>query len=185
MKFGQLIEYRIFLGNHATVPHLFLRNQNWAYLWINSLKFHTLCFYCMSKSRTTKTNWKQGVNHLLWLHTKLFYKTKRGLKLVFLLHFLHNFSRNIFLMIYSITWPNFTVWLSHFLGYLEICLLYFFVFLSYQDVLVHNQNSQDKNVNIYKQKELLRRNKKDYLSLLKGFHWSTSKQRFWKVRVRL
>ena len=25
-------------------PNLFLKIQNWAYLWINSLKF---CFYCM------------------------------------------------------------------------------------------------------------------------------------------
>ena len=25
----------------------FLKNQNWAYLWINSQKFHTACFYCM------------------------------------------------------------------------------------------------------------------------------------------
>ena len=26
---------------------LFLKNQNGAYLWINSLKFHTVCFYSM------------------------------------------------------------------------------------------------------------------------------------------
>ena len=25
----------------------FLKNQNWVYLWINSLKFYTVCFYCM------------------------------------------------------------------------------------------------------------------------------------------
>ena len=56
MKFGQLIEYNmrnIFLEKHTQnvveklVPDHFLKNQNWAYLWINSLKFYTVCFYCM------------------------------------------------------------------------------------------------------------------------------------------
>ena len=28
-------------------PDSFLRNQIWAYLWINSLKFWAVCFYCM------------------------------------------------------------------------------------------------------------------------------------------
>ena len=29
------------------VPEGFLKNYNWAYLWINSLKFYTVSFYCM------------------------------------------------------------------------------------------------------------------------------------------
>ena len=36
------------------VPGPFLKNQNWVYLRINSLKFSTVCFYCLSKSRTTR-----------------------------------------------------------------------------------------------------------------------------------
>ena len=28
-------------------PNPFLKNQNWAYLWINGLKFYTVCFYSM------------------------------------------------------------------------------------------------------------------------------------------
>ena len=56
MKFGQLIEYNIrniFLKNHAQnvveklVPDPFLDNENWEYLWMNSLKFYTVCFYCI------------------------------------------------------------------------------------------------------------------------------------------
>ena len=27
------------------VPDPFLKNKNWAYLWINSLKFYTVCFF--------------------------------------------------------------------------------------------------------------------------------------------
>ena len=58
MKFGQLIEYNmrwetLFLKNHTwnVVEKLFsdsfLKNQNWAYLSINSLKLYTVCFHCM------------------------------------------------------------------------------------------------------------------------------------------
>ena len=57
IKFGQLIELTwetFFLKNHSQnmveklVPDPFLKNQNWAYLWINSLKFYRVCFYCMA-----------------------------------------------------------------------------------------------------------------------------------------
>ena len=56
--FGQLIERNMrnifFLKNHAQYateilfPDPFLKNWNWAYLWINILKFHTACLYGMS-----------------------------------------------------------------------------------------------------------------------------------------
>ena len=56
MKFLQLIEdnmrniflqklYTKFYGE--TIPRLFLKNQNWEYLCINSLKFCAVCSYCM------------------------------------------------------------------------------------------------------------------------------------------
>ena len=44
-------------------------------------------------------------------HFKLFQKVKTGLELVSLLHFRDNFWREIFILLYSITWPNFIVWL--------------------------------------------------------------------------
>ena len=59
MKFGQLIEYNmrhIFLKNHTqnAVYKLFsdpsVKNQNLAYLWINSLKFYTV-YFIVSTSR--------------------------------------------------------------------------------------------------------------------------------------
>ena len=49
-----------FLKNHTRnvveklFPDPFLKNQNWAYLWINSLKFYTVRFYCMSRWRLPK-----------------------------------------------------------------------------------------------------------------------------------
>ena len=56
MKFGQLIEHNmrsIFLKNHMQnvveklFPDPFLKKEIWVYLWINSLKFYTVSFYCM------------------------------------------------------------------------------------------------------------------------------------------
>ena len=44
-------------------------------------------------------------------HTMHFLKTNRGLELVSLPHFLHNFWSKIFLLIYSINWSSFIVWL--------------------------------------------------------------------------
>ena len=55
--------------------------------------------------------WKQAADHLLLPHLKLFKKAKRGLKLVSLAHFLHEFWRKIFFLLYYIDWPNFIVWL--------------------------------------------------------------------------
>ena len=59
MKFGQLIEYKNFLNNNFLErPYKkcggksysldsFLKRQNWAYMLISSLKFYTVCFYCI------------------------------------------------------------------------------------------------------------------------------------------
>ena len=56
MKFGQVIEFKmrnIFLEKSYGIccgellPDFFLKNQNGAYLWINSLKLYTVYFYCM------------------------------------------------------------------------------------------------------------------------------------------
>ena len=43
----------------------------------------------------------QAADHLLLPHVKLFHKMKTGLELVFLLYFLHDFGRNIFILLYS------------------------------------------------------------------------------------
>ena len=54
IKFGQLMGHNmrnIFLKNRTQnvmeilFPDSFLKNQNWAYHWINILKIHTACFY--------------------------------------------------------------------------------------------------------------------------------------------
>ena len=53
VKVDRITRETFFTKNHTqnVVEKLFLdpslKNQNWAYLWINSLKFYTVCFYCM------------------------------------------------------------------------------------------------------------------------------------------
>ena len=64
MKFGQLMEYNMksisFLKNHTQTaveilfPNPFLKYQNWVCLWINSLTFYTVCFYCMPSCGLSK-----------------------------------------------------------------------------------------------------------------------------------
>ena len=69
-------------------PDPFLKTQNLTYLWINSLKFYTICFYCMQSCGLSK----YIETPLAFMSYEVFFKkTKRGLKLVSLPHFLHDF----------------------------------------------------------------------------------------------
>ena len=63
MKFGQLTEHNmrnLFLKKSYTkyggdtISGHFSKNQNWVYLWSNSLKFYTVCVYCMSRYGLSK-----------------------------------------------------------------------------------------------------------------------------------
>ena len=54
--------------------------------------------------------------------------SEKGLEIVSPPHFVYDFSRKIFLMLYSINWPNFIVWLSlllHILGNMGIAIARF------------------------------------------------------------
>ena len=57
---------------------------------------------------------------------KPFLKAKRSLQLISLPHFLHDFWRKVFFLLYSINWPNFIVWF-YFVRYWAICALSLFV----------------------------------------------------------
>ena len=37
-----------YLKKYRLFSNPFQKNDNWLYLWINSLKFSTVCFYCMT-----------------------------------------------------------------------------------------------------------------------------------------
>ena len=89
--------------------NLFWKNQNWVYLWINSLKFYTVCFYCMSKLRVIEIHWSKTAAACFYLIQSFFKKTERALELVSLPHFPHDFWRKMFLTLYFVNWPNFIV----------------------------------------------------------------------------
>ena len=92
------------------VPDPFLKNKNWAYLLISGLKFVKVCFIAW-QVEGYRNRLKLSCRPLAFTHIKLFYKIKRCLELVSLPDFLHNFWRKTFLLLYSINWPNFIVWL--------------------------------------------------------------------------
>ena len=93
-----------------TNPRPFSGNYNWAYLWINNLKFYTVCFYCMASWRLSKYNKTKLQTTCFYLILSSFLKNK-GLELVSLPHFLHHFWRKTFLLLCYINWPSFIVWL--------------------------------------------------------------------------
>ena len=119
MKFCRLIEYnmrKIFLETsyikwgRETIRRPFLKNQTWIYLWISSLTFSTVCFYCMP-SWGLPTYIETKMLTTCFTSYKTLLKTKRGLELVSMPHFLHDFWRKTFILIYSINWPKFIDWL--------------------------------------------------------------------------
>ena len=94
------------------VPESFIKNQNWAYIWINSLKCYKVCFYCMSKSRSPKIYEKEVSDQLYLLYIRLF-KNKTKQKEVY---------GTIILI-----WPSFIAWLSLLLEIMgTMCLVIIF-----------------------------------------------------------
>ena len=142
-------------------------------------------------SKYIETKLQTTCFYLIW---SIFLK-KRGLELVSLPHFLHNFRRKIFILLYFIDWPNFIVWLPlpcEILG--DICIAIVckpgcevmnfkvnIIFLIKQFFL-HDQKVVTKTKIFGEQTELVRW-KKEHFS-----PWAFNQANnsfFWKVRVRL
>ena len=86
---------------------LLLKNRNQTYLWINYLQFFKVWFYSMPSML------KLRCRPLVFTSVKSFFFKKRGLELVSLPYFLHDFwTENI--------WPNLLP--GHFLRYWEKCV---------------------------------------------------------------
>ena len=166
-------------------PDPFLKNQNWSCLWINSLVLYTVCFYSLLSCGLWK-DIETKLQTTCFSHIyRVFKKTKRSLELASLPHFLHDFWRKIFLLLYSINGPNFIVWLPLLRGILGN-LHTVIVCWSGSDVInfetnvifliklffLHDQKVKIKIQISWTRKELLRRNKKPFSSHFKGFHWS-------------
>ena len=128
-------------------------------------------------SKYTETKIQTACSHLKLIFLKII---KRGLKLVSLPHFPHNFWRKIFLLLYSINWPNFIVWLSLPCEILDnMCIAtvckpdcdvmnseaYFTSLI--KPFFLHDQKVVTKTKISWEQKELLRWNKKQFFNMLK------------------
>ena len=149
-------------------------------LWINSLKFCTVCFYCMASwglSKYVETKLQTTCFHLILLKLK-----RSGTSLPYCLH---NFWRKMFLLLYSNNWPNFIVWLRllcEILGNMCIGIackpgsdvMNFDVHLIFLIKLffLHEQKVVTKTSISWERKEILRWNKEHFSSLLKGFQSS-------------
>ena len=84
----------------------FLKTQNLAHLWINVLYSLFLSYAQVEGYRNLL---KQRCKPLAFTSYKTFSKNVRGLELVPLSYFLHDFGRNLFLTLHSIKFTNFIV----------------------------------------------------------------------------
>ena len=71
----------------------FLENPNWGYLWINSPKVHTICFYCIP-GWTLSNILTLRCSPLSYTSYKADFKSKKFPELVSLPHFLYFFKEN-------------------------------------------------------------------------------------------
>ena len=119
-KFCQLIKYNkrsIFLENHTQnvvkklSPDPLLKNENWAYLLINYLKFFTDCFYHMP-SWGYQNTLRLSSKPLAISSYKAFLKNKQRSGICLPVSISAWFLKKKFLLLYSITWSNFIVCLS-------------------------------------------------------------------------
>ena len=118
MKFGQLIECNlrnIFLQKPYTIcggetsPRPFSEKLKLSLsLDQQSKVLYSLFLLCWGLSKYIETKLPISCFDLILSFVK---KSERGLKPVSMPHFLHNFWRKIFLLLYSINWPNLIVWL--------------------------------------------------------------------------
>ena len=134
MKFGQLIEYNvrnIFLEKSytkcggKTIPRPFFKK--WKFSISLDQYSKVLYFVFIVCQVEDYRKWlKLSCRSLAFTSNKAFLKTKKGLELVSLPHFLHDSWRKTFLLLCSFTWPNFNVWLRllrELLGNMSIVIL--------------------------------------------------------------
>ena len=117
---GELIEYNmknIFLGKSYTKGGVKsirrpVSNKSKLSISLNQLSKDLYSLFLLyAKMMTIKIPHIKNVSSLTNLLIWNFEKTKKDLKLVSLPHFLHGFWRNLFLLLYSVTWQNFIVYL--------------------------------------------------------------------------
>ena len=115
MKFGQLIEYnkrniylqilwRKWSRKTSSGPFfIFLKSSTWGESKWSAAYFQYISMPSTCHTIKTLDYWSRDRLNFIFL--------EKGLGLVSPPHFEYDFSRKIFLMLHSINWPNFIVWL--------------------------------------------------------------------------
>ena len=136
MKLGQLIEYpkrNIFLlklwkkwgrGTSSSQFFVFLKSfilgkRKWSEAWFHYISIALKLAYNRKNLFKILHCWSRDM--------LIFDILDKGLGIVSPAHIVYDFSTKIFLMLYSINWPNFIVWLPYFLRYWAIYVLQLFV----------------------------------------------------------
>ena len=101
------------------VPDSFLKSLNWSYLWINSLKFYKICFYCV-------TSWGLSKYIGIKLQTTCFH---------LILSFLKNFYTSLFAFLFAWTQKVCLKFLKSYFK-LEILIFLFFILSSLVDMFI-------------------------------------------------
>ena len=133
----QLITIHIFkesmIWEIKASPRPFMKNQNWAYLWINSrnvIKFDFIVYSSQGLPKYIKTN---VLTTCICLIYKAFSKEKKRSGTCLPTLFFAWFSRKIFLTLYFINWPNFIGWFPLLLEIFNMCIL--IIYCSLFDVM--------------------------------------------------
>ena len=123
-KFSWKIIHKMWWRNYS-------QNLSWKikieHIFVSMILSFTQSFY-VSQVEDYQEKLKLSCRPLAFTWYKALLKNKKGLELVSLPHFLPEFwKKNIFLLLYSITWPNFIVWLLLLHEILEnMCILIIF-----------------------------------------------------------
>ena len=118
ITFGQLIQYNVrnifFKKNHTQnvvekpFPNPFLKNQNRAYLWITYVQV----VFIACQVQGYRSILKLSCWPLAFTSYKAFFKkNKKSSRTSLPASFRHDFWRKLLILLYSINWPNFIVYL--------------------------------------------------------------------------
>ena len=150
-------------------PGLFLKNQIWAYLWINTLKFYTVCFYCTLSwglSKYTETKLQPTYFYFVKNIFKIRKRSGSSLPSSFSARFL---KENISLVTfyYLTKFDSLIAFNSWDIGQYVYCncfLTKLWRHKFWSKPYISNQ--------VFENEKSLRWNKKHFSPFLKNFHWS-------------
>ena len=145
MEFGQLIEYnkkniflpkwcRKWVKETSSRPLLFFvffiqGKCIWSAAWFHCISIALKLEYNKNELYETLDNWSRDMLN--------FYFLRKDLGIVSPLHFVYNFSTKMFLMLYSINWPDFIVLLCLLFKILCNMCIAIVSFLHYHNKTLH------------------------------------------------